>query len=313
MLALVLVIAWGNAVPRRIVRSYVVFSVATTLAASGLYVAIYAIPLYVHPWGTATIAWAGLNLLWLVVMEVRVRDFALCVAGLIMAVLLAVGIADVAGASGRVAGPVLFTVTVAPLLLLYFRGWVHRTIGWNLAWRLFQWSPDTANPDARSFYEQRFAVAERRHDRRHSALARLGLARCRFGAGECEGAITDLASIIEESGALDSMWLCVAQRQLGEWLVITYGTEHIDEAEELADASLRLAAGFAHAHLLVPRTLLLRGVCRYTRGDVDGAHRDAVEAERMLRHHKDASVSPLLENLRAMLAESPDAEGATAS
>ena len=124
-------------------RWYVVLSVVTALAASGLYVAIYAIPLHVHPWGTATIAWAGLNLLWLVFMEVRMRDFALCVAGLIMAVLLAVGIADVAGASGRVAGPVLFTVTVAPLLLLYFRGWVYRTVGWNLAWQLFESGPLT--------------------------------------------------------------------------------------------------------------------------------------------------------------------------
>ena len=58
-------------------RWYVVLSVVTALAASGLYVAIYAIPLHVHP-GTATIAWAGLNLLWLVFMEVRMGRVSRC-------------------------------------------------------------------------------------------------------------------------------------------------------------------------------------------------------------------------------------------
>ena len=134
-------------------------------------------------------------------------------------------------------------------------------------------------------------------------MAQLGLARCRFAVGDRDGAITALASIIEEPGALDLMWSSLAQRLLGEWLVITYGAEHADEAEQLADASLRLASGLARAHLLVPRTLLLRGVRRYTLGDIDGAHQDAIEAERILRHHKDTTVAPLLANLKAMLAK----------
>ena len=119
-----------------------------------------------------------------------------------MAVLLAVGIADVAGASGRVAGPVLFMAPLPACPAVFpWLGVQDRGVESGVA--ALSVDPDSANPDAQRFTEQRLAIAGASHisycltNGCGTTWARAMPLRCRRPR-RC--AITALASIIEEPG-----------------------------------------------------------------------------------------------------------------
>jgi hypothetical protein len=304
-----LAIGFGNAVHRSAIYLYVLMAAIATAAGAVMYVAVWVVPIEVRPWGLATIVWTSLNVTWLALAEWRHRDYSLCVAAIATAGVLVFAIIEFAGVDGRVVIAAQAWV-LGSLLLVWNRERVVGVIGWQRAWKLFQWNPESSDKRARSFYTGAILDAQQRHQLARAGMAQVGLARCVHKNGNRRRALELLREAAETLDDSKSAWSAIAYAQLAQWMLTASGRD-LGEAEDLAGMALRAASKLARAQRIRAWALVVRAVSRLGRDDRAGARADADSAARLLRRHKDARLDPTVRQLEARL--NLDGDGATAS